>query len=109
MDINDPRVKENLGELAVTLAGTTDSGLIEDIFRCILTPAETADIAARWALVKALKQKIPQREIARDLGVSLCKITRGSKELKKPGSAFQRIGVSRRNDELPAQKENRNE
>jgi TrpR family trp operon transcriptional repressor len=91
METNDPRVKKNLNELALTLAGTTDTGFIEDLLRCLLTPAETADIAARWALVKALKQKIPQREIARDLGVSLCKITRGSRELKKSGSAFQRI------------------
>jgi TrpR family trp operon transcriptional repressor len=93
MKTNDPRVKENLNELVLTLAGTTDTGFIEDLLRCLLTPAETADIAARWALVKALKQKIPQREIARDLGVSLCKITRGSRELKKKGSAFQRIGA----------------
>jgi TrpR family trp operon transcriptional repressor len=93
IETNDPRVKENLNELALTLAGTTDSGLIEDLLRCLLTPAETADIAARWALVKALKEKVPQREIARDLGVSLCKITRGSRELKKPGSAFQRVGA----------------
>jgi len=93
MDIKDPRVKENLNELAVTLAGTTDTGFIEDLLRCLLTPAETADIAARWALVKALNKKTPQREIARDLGISLCKITRGSRELKRPGSAFQKIGV----------------
>ena len=93
MNIEDPRVKENLNELALALAGTTDSGLIEDFLCCLLTPAETADIATRWALVKALKKQIPQREIARDLGISLCKITRGSRELKKPGSAFQRIGV----------------
>jgi TrpR family trp operon transcriptional repressor len=93
MKTNDPRVKENLNELVLTLAETTDSGLIEDLLRCLLTPAETADIAARWALVKALKQKTPQREIARDLGVSLCKITRGSRELKKSGSAFQRISA----------------
>jgi TrpR family trp operon transcriptional repressor len=34
---------------------------------------------------------MPQREIAKNLEVSLCKITRGSRELKKPGSAFRRI------------------
>ena len=93
MDINDPRVQENLDELVLTLAGTNDSGFIKDLLGCLLTPSETADIAARWALVKALNQKIPQREIARDLGISLCKITRGSRELKRPGSAFQQIGV----------------
>ena len=93
MDINDPRVQENLHELSNVLAKTGDSRLIEDFLRCLLTPAETADIAARWALVKALRQKIPQREIAKELGISLCKITRGSRELKKPDSAFQRIFV----------------
>jgi TrpR family trp operon transcriptional repressor len=88
MEIDDPRVKKNISELAATLAKTRDAGFIAELLRCLLTPAEVADIAARWALVKALKQKIPQRKIAQDLGVSLCKIVRGSRELKKPGSAF---------------------
>ena len=91
MNIGDPRVEENLAELSLALAKTSDSHLVKDFLHCLLTPAELADIAARWALVKALKHKIPQREIARDLGISLCKITRGSRELKKPDSAFQRI------------------
>ncbi|MDR2517586.1 MAG: trp operon repressor [Spirochaetaceae bacterium] len=89
MTIDDPRVQENLAELAGVLAKTGDSALIETFFRNLLTPAETADIAARWALVKALNRKVPQREIARELGLSLCKITRGSRELKKPASAFR--------------------
>jgi TrpR family trp operon transcriptional repressor len=88
MEIDDPRVEQNIAELAKTLARTRDSGFIAELLRCLLTPAEVADIAARWALVKALKRKIPQRKIAQDLGVSLCKIVRGSRELKKPGSAF---------------------
>lgn len=91
MTIDDPRVQENLAEMAKTLAAIRDSALIESFLRCLLTPAETADIAARWALVKALDSNIPQREIAKTLGLSLCKITRGSRELKKNGSGFQRI------------------
>jgi TrpR family trp operon transcriptional repressor len=90
MKIEDPRVPENFGELARLLAEIRDPELIAAFLRCLLTPAETADIAARWALVKALEKKVPQREIARDLGLSLCKITRGSRELKKPGSGFSR-------------------
>ncbi len=91
MNLDDPRVRENLVELAATLAKTNDEALIEAFLRDILTPSETADIAARWALVKALKEKKTQRDIAKDLGLSLCKITRGSRELKKPDSAFQRM------------------
>jgi len=91
MTINDPRVNENFAELAGLLSGAGESDLVEDFLRCLLTPAEIADIAGRWALVKALRKKTSQREIAKDLGVSLCKITRGSRELKKPNSAFVRM------------------
>jgi TrpR family trp operon transcriptional repressor len=91
MTITDPAVKENLVQLAAVLGKTKDPVLIEDFLRCLLTPAETADIAARWALVKALDAHVPQREIARTLGLSLCKITRGSRELKKPNSAFRKM------------------
>jgi TrpR family trp operon transcriptional repressor len=91
MHIDDPRVAENLDELARIIAKVDDRELIQSFLRCLLTPAETADIAGRWALVKALDRKTPQREIAKDLGISLCKITRGSRELKPPNSAFRRM------------------
>ena len=91
MKIDDPLVEENLSELALALAETGDALLIKSFLKRLLTPAETADIAARWALVKALEKKIPQREIAKTLGLSLCKITRGSKEMKNPDQAFQKM------------------
>jgi len=91
MTIDDPAVAENLGELSRAFATTSDPDLIESFLRSLLTPAETADVAARWALVKALDHKMPQRMIAKELGLSLCKITRGSRELKKPGSPFRRM------------------
>ena len=84
-------MEENLSELASALAETKDALLIKSFLRRLLTPSETADIAARWALVKALEQKISQREIAKTLGLSLCKITRGSKEMKNPDQAFQKM------------------
>ena len=91
MKINDPAVEENLSELALALAETRDTLLIKAFLRRLLTPAESADIAARWALVKALELKVPQREIAKTLGLSLCKITRGSREMKNPDQAFQKM------------------
>ncbi|MDR2802870.1 MAG: trp operon repressor [Treponema sp.] len=84
-------INENLDEMARVLAKTTDKTLIVDFFSEMFTPAECADIAARWALIKALNKKIPQRAIAKELGLSLCKITRGAKELRKPCSAFSRM------------------
>ena len=91
MTIGDARVQENIEELSRVLAATGDRELLESFLSCLLTPAEMADIGARWALVKALREGRTQREIAKTLNISLCKITRGSRELKKPGSAFQRI------------------
>ena len=91
MDVNDSRVGENIAELAAALARTDDCEFIADFLHCLLTPAEIADVAGRWALVKSLRRNVPHREIAKDLGVSLCKITRGSRVLKKPGSAFARM------------------
>jgi TrpR family trp operon transcriptional repressor len=93
MDIHDPLVAINLEELSRTIAKANDEELIESFLRCLLTPAEIADIAVRWALVKALEKKVPQRKIAKDLGLSLCRITRGSRELKKENSAFLRMIV----------------
>ncbi|HCM26657.1 MAG TPA: transcriptional regulator [Treponema sp.] len=93
MQVDDPAVGENLGELSRAFAGSDDPELIEAFLRSLLTPSEIADVAARWALVKALDAKVPQREIARELGLSLCKITRGSRELKKPDSPFRHMLV----------------
>ncbi|MEJ5189671.1 Trp family transcriptional regulator [Treponema sp. J25] len=89
MHVDDPEVGKNIRELSEALARADDGALIEAFLQSLLTPAELADIAARWALVKELDRKTPQREIARKLGLSLCKITRGSRELKKPNSPFR--------------------
>jgi len=89
-------LEENFSEMIEIIVQSGDPHLIKDFFQCLLTPSETADIASRWALVKALDEKVPQREIARTLGLSLCKITRGSRELKKEDSAFRKMLSYRR-------------
>lgn len=61
------------------------------LFSEIFTPAEIQDVALRWRLMEMLDQGIPQRKIASDLGISLCKITRGSKILKKRNSVSKRL------------------
>ncbi len=44
----------------------------------ILTQAELIDLSKRWRILKMLNEGCTQREIAKSLNVSLCKITRGS-------------------------------
>jgi TrpR family trp operon transcriptional repressor len=76
-------------ELAAVLASVDDAGLVKEFLTSLLTPSERLDIAARWELVNRIDLGETQRRVSQELGVSLCKITRGSKELKKPGSAFK--------------------
>lgn len=87
---------EALDELSTTLADVDDPTLIREFFESLFTPSEIHEMASRWALVKLIDEGWSQRAIAQELGLSLCKITRGSKELKKKNSAFARmIGISR--------------
>jgi TrpR family transcriptional regulator, trp operon repressor len=80
----------NISEMAHALSGS-DPELIEEFLYSLFTSSEADEIAKRWALVKQIAKGRPQREIAKDLGLSLCKITRGSRELKKEASAFRRM------------------
>ncbi len=61
----------------------------------VFTPSEIEDISKRWKVLEMLESGYSQRAIAFRLGVSLCKITRGSKVLKTGGSVSKRILVKR--------------
>ncbi|WP_243294316.1 Trp family transcriptional regulator [Geothrix mesophila] len=80
---------DRLPELASLFDEARDPRLVEQFLREILTPSEIHGISSRWELVKRLDEGESQRAIAAELGLSLCKITRGSRELKKPGSALR--------------------
>ena len=85
------RYPDSIMEICQLLAKTDDSQLIFDFFECLFTRAGLRDFSNRWNLVKELDAGTTQREIARKYGMSLCNITRGSKEMKKADSAFVRM------------------
>lgn len=64
------------------VAQIDDPKLAKQFLEDILTPSEREEIALRLKLLKMLMDGVPQREIAKRLGISLCKITRGSAVLK---------------------------
>jgi TrpR family trp operon transcriptional repressor len=78
-------------QVAEVLARIRDPKLVLEFLKCILTPYELGEVSGRWELVKLLDQGVSQRKISEQLGMSLCKITRGSRELKKQNSAFKRV------------------
>lgn len=91
MTSKDRLIADNIAEMAQTITKAKDPTLVERFLYSLFTPSEVDEMAKRWALVKDLARGMPQREIARSLGLSLCKITRGSRELKKEESAFKRM------------------
>ena len=81
-------VSKQLLEVILKLDNLDDLNcFFEDIF----TPAELEDISLRWKLLKDLQKGLTQRKIADKYGISLCKITRGSKVLKNKNSLVRRI------------------
>ncbi len=78
-------------EICEIMNSVEEESLLKEFLIQILTPNEVTEIARRWRLVKLLHEGVPQREVAARLHLSLCKITRGSKELKRPGSAFKKM------------------
>ena len=82
---------DKIDEIAFVMAKTNDETKIAEFLRSLLTESETKEISSRWELVKLLNQGMSQRKISEKLGLSLCKITRGSKELKKDPSFFKHM------------------
>ncbi|MBQ2984654.1 MAG: helix-turn-helix domain-containing protein [Candidatus Gastranaerophilales bacterium] len=49
----------------------------------LFTQNEIETLKKRWRILEMLNQGATQRQIAQDLNVSLCKVTRGAKVLKE--------------------------
>lgn len=63
---------------------------MDAFFHEIFTESEINDFNLRWRLMEKLNSGDSQRKIAADLGVSLCKITRGAKILKNSESVSKK-------------------
>ena len=80
-----------LDRFAGAFCSIDDPADMRSFFREIFTPAELDDFVLRWRLLEMLEAGVAQRRIAERLGVSLCKITRGSKVLQKRNSITRRL------------------
>ena len=73
MPVPPKHVKELFALFASVRGEKEAKMLLEDI----LTPQELASLCERWQLIQELHRGTPQRDIAKKLGVSISKITRG--------------------------------
>ncbi len=65
---------------------------LDELLWLFLTAEERKDIATRYLIIQELvRGKKTQREMAKDLGVSIAKITRGSNFLKLVNKNLRRL------------------
>lgn len=69
-------------ELVELFTRTGDIEAVEDLLEGILTPQEREELVLRLQIVKRLLAGETQHKIARELGVGVATVTRGSRELK---------------------------
>ncbi len=81
--------KKHIAELYTLFASVEDEKEAKLLLADILTPQELESLAERWQLIQALAEGVPQRDIAEKLGISISKITRGSRMLQFGEGGFQ--------------------
>lgn len=77
---------KNIQEISKLVKKLHTEAEIESFFKELLTESEIKTLSKRWRILDMLTQGDTQREIAKELQVSLCKVTRGAKILKNKDS-----------------------
>lgn len=70
---------------------------ITAFLRELLTESEIETLTKRWSILEMLKEGCTQREIAKELQVSLCKVTRGAKIMKDKKSVLAKYLLKEKN------------
>ena len=81
---------ESIKEISKILKNIESSKEIQNFLLELLTESEVETLSKRWRIVKMLIGGKTQRDIAKELNVSLCKVTRGSKILKNKDSVISK-------------------
>ncbi len=77
--------------LLEALCAIRDPAEMRQVLADILTRAEYTALRKRWSILRLLRAGVPQREIARQIGGSLCNVTRGARLLRNPHCASARL------------------
>ena len=91
-------LNESYNDLIKLFAATNNEEDMKRLFDDMFTEAEQKDFTIRWKLMNDLYRHKSQRDIAKDLKISLCRITRGSKMLKKKDGFIRSVLEERYDD-----------
>ena len=86
IDRNKNKKMDSILEISQKIKELESAKEIYNFLLEMLTFSEVETLSKRWCILKMLKEGKTQREIAKELNVSLCKVTRGSKILKNKDS-----------------------
>jgi TrpR family transcriptional regulator, trp operon repressor len=94
-------MKTDEAHLLQALCAIDDPVEMRRVLSDLLTRSELAALQKRWAILCLLREGIPQREIARQIGGSLCNVTRGARLMRDKSCAsaalMDRLEKSTRN------------
>ena len=82
---------KNIQEISKLVKNLHTEAEVESFFKELLTKSEIETLSKRWRILKMLKNSSTQREIASELKVSLCKVTRGAKILKNQNAIVKKF------------------
>ncbi len=82
---------KDIKDIADVMLSISDADEMVRFLEEIMTDNERKDLVIRWELLNELYDGKPQRTIASELGISLCRITRGAKILKSGNSVVEKL------------------
>lgn len=75
-------MKTSLSLLSKTLTQINNETKMKSFLDGLLTPQEIDELSCRLKIVKHLQDHVPQRDIAKKLGVGVATVSRGAREIK---------------------------
>ncbi len=83
--------QQHYKDLYKLMAAISSEGEAKKLLEDILTPQELDSLAERWQIVQELEKGTSQRDISKKLGVSISKVTRGSRAMQYGTGAFKQL------------------
>ncbi len=77
--------------IKILRAAAKDEKMFELFLDDLLTPNEMNELIARWQIVKQLMSGVSQRDISKNLHVTLVTINRGARMLENHNGGFNQV------------------